>query len=183
MSDLSRRLARHLRKKPRLGSRVFIAPGAVVLGDVTLGEGSSVWYNAVLRGDIHRIEIGHHTNIQDGAVVHLARDFPCILGNYVTVGHNATVHACVIEDECLIGMNATILDGARVGAQSIVGANALVAPGAQIPPGSLVLGVPGKVARSLRPEERRALRSGAEEYAEYAAYCVRHRIGRFLIHS
>src|SRR5436853_7158563 len=104
-----------LRHKPKLGKGVYLADGAVVLGDVTLGDHSSVWYNAVLRGDINRIEIGHHTNIQDNAVLHLADEFPCIVGNWVTIGHSAIVHACEVGDECLIGMGATILDGAEIG--------------------------------------------------------------------
>src|SRR5438045_5976291 len=101
-----------LSKKPGLGSHVYIAKGAVVFGDVTVGEHSSIWYNAVVRGDINRIVIGHHTNIQDNAVVHLADDFPCILGSYVTVGHCAILHACTVGDEVLVGMGSTILDGA-----------------------------------------------------------------------
>src|SRR5690349_10217956 len=135
MMKLEKQLETFLQKKPSLGRNVFIARGAVVLGDVTLGDHSSVWFNAFLRGDINRIVVGHHTNIQDNAVLHLADDFPCIVGNYVTIGHSAIVHACTVEDECLIGMGATILDGAVIGAQSIVGANALVTQGVQIPPG------------------------------------------------
>src|SRR5438093_8444545 len=104
-------LETYLRKQPRLGEGVYIARGAVVLGDVTLGDHASVWYNAVLRGDINRIQVGHHSNIQDNSVVHLADELPCIIGNWVTVGHSAIVHACTIGDECLIGMGATVLDG------------------------------------------------------------------------
>ena len=142
MADLEKQLDTFLRRSPSIGAHVYIASTAVVLGDVTLGAHSSVWYNAVLRGDINRIVVGEYTNIQDNAVLHLADDFPCILGRYVTVGHSAIVHACTVEDECLIGMGATILDGAIIGAQSIVGANALVTQGTVIPPGSMVLGSP-----------------------------------------
>jgi carbonic anhydrase/acetyltransferase-like protein (isoleucine patch superfamily) len=165
-----------LRRKPRLGKNVYIAKGAVVLGDVTLGAHSSVWYNAVLRGDINRIAVGHHTNIQDNAVLHLADDFPCLLGNWVTVGHSAVVHACTIGDEVLVGMGAVILDGAVVGKQSIVGAKALVTQGMRIPPGSLVLGAPAKVVCALTPEERAGMKSWAEKYVLNATYCLRHGI-------
>src|SRR4051812_24387292 len=106
MGDLRQQLDTFLRKQPRLSKDVYIAQGAVVLGDVTLGDYSSVWYNAVLRGDINRIEIGHHTNIQDNAVVHLADELPCLIGNWVTVGHSAVVHACTVGDETLVGIGA-----------------------------------------------------------------------------
>src|SRR6266700_1857325 len=144
MSKLDQQFATFLRKKPKLGQGVYIATGAVVLGDVTLGDHSSVWFNAVLRGDINRIVVGHHTNIQDNAILHLADDFPCVVGNYVTVGHAAIVHACTVGDEVLIGMGSTILDGAVIGEQSLIGANALVTQGIKVPPGSLVLGSPAK---------------------------------------
>jgi len=176
MSDIARLLDSFLRKKPTLGAGVYIARTAVVLGDVTLGDHTSVWYNAVLRGDINRIEVGHHSNVQDNSVVHLSEDLPCLIGNYVTVGHSAIVHACTVGDECLIGMGATILDGAVIGEQSIVGANALVTQGTQVPSGSLVLGSPAKVVRTLGEKERAALRSWAEHYIENAAYCLKHGI-------
>lgn len=172
----SERLDRHLKKKPLLREGVYLAKTAVVLGDVTLGAYSSVWYNAVLRGDINRIVVGEYSNIQDNAVLHLADDFPCILGNWVTVGHSAIVHACTVEDECLIGMGATILDGAIIGAQSIVGANALVTQGMVVPPGSMVLGAPAKVKRALTEVERKSLRVWAEKYVDNAAYCLKHGI-------
>src|SRR5205809_5250678 len=124
--DHTEQLDRFLRKRPQLAEGVYLASTAVVLGDVTIGPGSSVWYNAVLRGDINRIVVGANSNIQDNAVVHLADEFPCIIGDWVTVGHSAIVHACTVENECLIGMGATILDGAVVGEQCIIGANALV---------------------------------------------------------
>src|SRR3984957_14652450 len=147
--SLDERLDQYLRKKPTLGKDVYIARGAVVVGDVTLGDGASIWYNAVLRGDINRIVVGDHSNVQDNAVLHLADDFPCLLGQYVTVGHSAVVHACTVGDECLIGMGAVILDGAELGEQCLVGARALVTQHSKIPPGSLVLGAPAKVVRSL----------------------------------
>ncbi|HLP75829.1 MAG TPA: gamma carbonic anhydrase family protein [Candidatus Paceibacterota bacterium] len=177
MGKLEKQLDRFLRKQPKLGKGVYIAPGARVLGDVRLGDHSSVWYNAVLRGDINKIVIGHHTNIQDGAVLHLADDFPCVLGNYVTVGHSAVVHACEVGDEVLVGMGAVILDGAVIGEQSIIGARALVTQGTKIPPGSMVLGAPAKVVRPLTKKERAGLKHWAEKYVKNAAYCLKHKIG------
>ena len=177
MDNLIQQLDTYLRKQPKLGKAVYIAKGAAVLGDVTVGDCSSIWYNAVVRGDINRIDIGLHTNVQDNAVLHVADDFPCVIGNYVTVGHSAVVHACVVGDETLIGMGATILDGAVIGAQCIIGANALVPQHAQIPAGSLVLGSPAKVKRALTPEELAGLKSWAEKYVANAAYCLAHQIG------
>jgi carbonic anhydrase/acetyltransferase-like protein (isoleucine patch superfamily) len=176
MADLTNQLDKYLRTQPRLGQGVYIARGAVVLGDVTLGDFSSVWYNAVLRGDINRIEVGRHSNIQDNAVLHLADDFACVIGNYVTVGHSAIVHACRVGDECLIGMGATILDGSVIGSQCIIGANALVTQGSEIPDGSLVLGSPARVVRQLTAEQRAGLRVWAEKYVVNAAYCLKHGI-------
>mgnify|MGYP003327439619 CR=1 FL=1 len=121
---------------------------------MTLGDNSSVWFGAVLRGDINRIVVGANSNIQDNAVVHLSDDFGAHIGAWCTVGHAAIVHACRVGDECLIGMGATVLDGAEIGARSIVGANALVPQGLKVPPGSMVYGSPAKVVRDLKPEER-----------------------------
>lgn len=173
MNKLRKQLDRFLLKKPKLGKGVYIARGAAVLGDVTLGDYSSVWYNAVLRGDINRIVVGHHTNVQDNAVLHLADDFPCIVGNYVTIGHSAVVHACRVGDEVLVGMGAIILDGAVIGKQSIIGAKALVTQGAKIPPGSLVLGAPAKVVRALTREERAGVKYWAQKYVDNSAYCLK----------
>lgn len=172
MNKLQGQLDRHLRRTPALGEGVYIAQGAVVIGDVTLGDRASVWYNAVLRGDINRIEVGEGTNIQDNAVLHLADEHPCILGKYVTVGHSAVVHACTVKDECLIGMGAVILDGAVIGEQSIIGAHATVTGGTVIPPGSLVLGSPAKVKRALTQEEREGLKAWADKYVENGRYCL-----------
>jgi carbonic anhydrase/acetyltransferase-like protein (isoleucine patch superfamily) len=166
-----------LRKTPILGEKVYLARGSVVVGDVTIGDYSSVWYNAVLRGDINRIVVGHHTNIQDNAVLHLADELPCLVGNYVTIGHSAIVHACTVHDESLIGMGAVVLDGAEVGRQSLIGAKALVMQGMKVPEGSLVLGVPGKVVRALTDHERAGLKLWAEKYAANATYCVNNKIG------
>jgi gamma-carbonic anhydrase len=174
--QLERQLDTFLRKAPTLGQGVYLTRSAVVLGDVTLGDHSSVWYNAVVRGDINRIVIGHHSNIQDNAVLHLADEFPCLIGDWVTVGHSAIVHACTIRNETLIGMGAVILDGAVIGSQCLVGAKALVTPGTQIPDGSLVLGAPAKVIRALTEQERGQLKYWAEKYVHNAAYCLKHGI-------
>ncbi|HZR21932.1 MAG TPA: gamma carbonic anhydrase family protein [Verrucomicrobiae bacterium] len=176
IGQLEKQLDTFLKARPKLGQGVYIAKSATVLGDVTLSDYSSVWCNAVLRGDINRIVIGHHSNVQDNAVLHLADEYGCILGNYVTVGHNAIVHACTVQDEVLVGMGSVILDGAVVGAQSIIGARALVPQGAQIPPGSMVLGVPGKVVRALSAEERAAVKGWAEKYVGVAAYYLKQQI-------
>ena len=176
MADLDPQLDRFLRKSPKLGRGVYLASTAVVLGDVTLGAHSSVWYGAVLRGDINRIVVGHHSNIQDNAVLHLADQYPCILGNWVTIGHSAIVHACKVGDETLVGMGAVILDGAVIGKQSLIGAKALVTQGMKIPPGSLVLGAPAKVIRPLTPKERAGLKWWAEKYVDNGAYCLKHKI-------
>src|SRR5437867_7579317 len=176
MDKLENQFSTFLRKKPSLANQVYIAKGAVVFGDVTVGEHSSIWYNAVVRGDINRIVIGHHTNIQDNSVLHLSDDLPCLVGNYVTVGHSAILHASTVGDEVLVGMGSTILDGAVIGNQSIIGASALVTAGTQIPPGSLVLGAPAKVVRQLSPEEGGGLKEWAEKYVRYAAYCLKHGI-------
>src|ERR1043165_8817784 len=175
-AKLSTQLDPFLRRKPKLGAGVYIARGAVVLGDVTLGDHSSVWYNAVLRGDINRIVVGHHSNIQDNAVLHLADELACVVGNWVTIGHSAIVHACTVGDECLIGMGATILDGAEIGAQSIIGANALVTQHSKIPEGSLVLGSPAKLVRTLSAAERATLKEWAQKYVENSAYCLANQI-------
>jgi len=183
MSKLSKQLDRFLSKKPKLGKGVYIARGAAVLGDVTLGNYSSVWYNAVLRGDINRIVVGHHSNIQDNAVLHLADDFPCIVGNFVTIGHSAIVHACSIGDETLVGMGAVILDGAVIGKQCLIGAKALVTQGAKIPAGSLVLGAPAKIVRALTRDERAGLKAWAQKYVENSAYCLKNRSRLSVLNS
>jgi carbonic anhydrase/acetyltransferase-like protein (isoleucine patch superfamily) len=175
--DMNAQLDTFLRKAPKLGKGAFIAKTATVIGDVTLGAQSSVWYGAVVRGDINRIAVGHHTNVQDNAVLHVADDFPCIVGNWVTVGHGAIVHACKVGDEVLVGMGAVILDGAVIGKQSLIGAKALVTQGTKIPPGSLVLGAPARVVRALTKQERAGLKWWAEKYVANSAYCLKHDIG------
>ena len=153
---------------PRVALSAYIDPGAQVIGDVVVGERSSIWPNATVRGDVHSIRIGEETNIQDNCCLHVERDqFPLILGNRITVGHSVTLHGCVIEDECLIGIGATVLNGVRVGAGSIVAAGALVTEGMQVPPGSMVMGVPAKVRRTLTDAEKERSRRSAAHYVEY----------------
>ena len=162
------RLHAHLDKAPDTDRAAFVAANATVIGDVTLGPQSSVFYGAVLRGDIARIVVGEGSNLQDNVIVHLADDGDAIIGAWCTIGHAAIVHACTIEDECLIGMGATVLDRARIGARSVVGANALVKEDFTCPPGSLVVGVPARVVRPLTPEEQAGLRPWAEKYVAVA---------------
>ena len=158
------RLARYLDAKPTIHPTAFVAPSATIIGAVTLGEKSSVWFQTVLRGEINRIVVGPRSNVQDGSVIHLADDYGTFLGELVTVGHRAILHACTIQDEVLVGMGSTILDGAEIGARSIIGANALVTGGKKIPPGSLVLGAPAQVVRSLTFEEQTGIKVWAEKY-------------------
>jgi carbonic anhydrase/acetyltransferase-like protein (isoleucine patch superfamily) len=173
------RLQAHLIKTSDIARANWVAGNATVVGDVALGPQSSVFYGAVLRGDIARIVVGEGSNIQDNAIVHLADDLDAIIGAWCTIGHGAIVHACTIEDECLIGMGAIVLDGARIGARSIVGAGAVVTPRTVIPPGSLVLGAPGKVARILSEQDQAGLRIWAEKYVEVSrAHAAREKSSR-----
>ena len=174
--QVEKQLDMFLRRTPQIAKGVYIARGAVVVGDVTIGEHSSIWYNAVLRGDINRIIIGHHTNIQDNAVLHLENETPCQIGNFVTIGHAAIAHACTVGDETLVGMGAVILDRVKIGKQCLIGAKALVPPGTQIPDGSMVLGMPAKVVRALTEKELERLKRSAEKYARIGAYCLKHGI-------
>ena len=154
---------------PTLAPGAWLAPGAVVVGDVHLGADASVWYQAVVRGDVHAIRIGARTNIQDQSVVHVTRDrFSCEIGDEVTVGHRATVHGCRVEDGALIGIGAIVLDGAHVGEGAVVGAGALVPPGARIEPGMIAMGLPAKVVRAVGDEERERQRQATLGYVETA---------------
>ncbi|MDD5201002.1 MAG: gamma carbonic anhydrase family protein [Terrimicrobiaceae bacterium] len=164
--DFDDQIARFLGQPPRISPTAYIAPHTFVVGDVEIGDEASIWPCCSLRGDIAPIRIGAHSNIQDGCVVHVADDLPAILGEWVTVGHNATIHACTIEDEVLVGMGAIVLDGARIGARSIIGANATVTMHTEIPPGSLVLGSPAKVARALTTDQQAGVRVWAERYVK-----------------
>ena len=153
---------------PRIHPTAFVADGAVIAGNVTLEEDASVWFNAVLRGDINTISIGQRTNIQDGCVLHVTNTFPVRIGKDVTVGHRAVVHGCTIEDESLVGMGAVILDNAHIGPNALVAAGALVLEGAEVPEGSLAAGVPARVIRKLTDAEKDRIRSSAHHYVEYA---------------
>lgn len=154
---------------PTIPPGVFIASSADVIGDVVLGDDSSVWFGTVIRGDVHYIRIGARTNIQDLSMLHVTRKtHPLIIGNEVTVGHHVTLHGCTVKDRVLVGMGAVILDGAVVGENSIVGAGALVTQGMEIPPGSLVFGNPAKVKRRLKPEELAFLEESAQNYVDLA---------------
>ncbi|MGK5640684.1 gamma carbonic anhydrase family protein [Streptomyces sp. URMC 126] len=155
-------------KEPTVDPAAFTAPTSVVLGDVTLAPGSGVWYHAVLRADCGPITLGADSNIQDNCTVHVDPGFPVAIGERVTVGHNAVLHGCTVEDDVLVGMGATVLNGAHIGAGSLVAAHALVPQGMRVPPGSLVAGVPAKVRRELTDEEREHIRINAVLYVELA---------------
>jgi gamma-carbonic anhydrase len=163
-------IAARLQKGPTIHSSAWVVPGATVLGDVILEEESSVWYGAVLRGDINRIIIGPRSNVQDNAAVHVDTGYPTIVGELVTIGHTAIVHACKIDNEVLVGMGSIILDDVEVGARSIIGANALVTMGMKIPPGSLVLGSPAKIRRQLSLDEQKDIARWARGYVETAKH-------------
>jgi carbonic anhydrase/acetyltransferase-like protein (isoleucine patch superfamily) len=154
---------------PQVAESAWVAPGAFVIGDVHLGEESSVWYGAVLRGDTEPIRIGDRTNVQDGCILHADPGFPAIVGQDCVVGHNAVVHGCEIGDNCLIGMGATILNGAKIGDGSIVAAGAVVPEGREFPPHSLIVGVPAKRAGDITDEQTADIERGASEYVERAA--------------
>jgi carbonic anhydrase/acetyltransferase-like protein (isoleucine patch superfamily) len=154
-------------KRPELGRGVFLAETCAVIGDVVIGDDSSIWYSTVVRGDVMPVRIGARTSIQDGTVIHVtAGRFGTEIGDDCTVGHTAIIHACVVENECLIGMGAILLDGCRIGRGSLVGAGALVTPGTDIPPGSLVIGSPARVKRPVNDKEREQIRYGAAHYVE-----------------
>lgn len=157
-------LKQSLLKEPVIGRKVFIAEGARVVGDVTIGEGASVWFNAVIRGDINRVAIGEFTNIQDCAVCHVANDHPCLIGSHNTVGHGVILHGCTVGDENLIGMGAILMNGVRVGNQCIIGAGGLLTEGLEVPDGSLVYGSPAKIVSKLGEKEREEIRRWAEKY-------------------
>ncbi len=160
---------RYRDRSPRLGSACFVAPTAVLVGDVELGARASVWYGAVLRGDVHSIRVGEDSNVQDGAVLHgTLGEFPVVVGARVSIGHQATVHGALLEDDVLIGIGARILDGSRIGSWSLVAAGALVREGMVVPPRSLVVGVPGVVKRELTEREIEVIRRTPERYRALA---------------
>ena len=149
---------------PKIHPSAFIAPGAMIIGAVTIGEESSVWFNCVLRGDLEYIEVGERTNIQDGTVVHLDPGFPCLIGDDVTIGHGAIVHGCTVGDGAMISMGATILTGAKIGERAIVAAGAVVREGQEIPPDTLAMGLPAQVRREVTPTDFERVRLGKEGY-------------------
>lgn len=156
-------------KKPEIDETAFIVEGATIIGDVVIGEESSVWFNAVVRGDVNYIRIGSRTNIQDSSVLHVSKDTHSLtIGNEVTVGHSVTLHGCIIKDRCLIGMGAIILDGAVVGEDSMVAAGCLVKEGMVVPPKTLVVGVPARIARPLSDEEVEKIKQSAQNYVDYS---------------
>ncbi|HKI96692.1 MAG TPA: gamma carbonic anhydrase family protein [Gemmatimonadales bacterium] len=157
----------------------FLAPGAVVLGDVSIGRDASIWYNCVVRGDMAPITIGDETNIQDLTVMHVDDGIPCTIGRRVGVGHRAILHGCTVEDESLIGMGAILLNGVHVGTGSVVGAGAVLPEGMRVPPGSLVLGVPGRVVRSVDAVLTARIRG---TWQHYVAQARRHRAGEVARH-
>ena len=155
-------------RAPQIAASAYIDPAAVVIGDVTIGEDSSVWPCVVARGDVHYIRIGARTNIQDGSVLHVMKDqYPLVLGDAVTVGHGVLLHGCTIESRCLIGMGSILLNNAKIGAGSIIAAGTLIPEGMVVPPGSLVMGHPGKVRRALTPEDLASIDMYAERYVAY----------------
>jgi carbonic anhydrase/acetyltransferase-like protein (isoleucine patch superfamily) len=164
MEKFAETIARNIRTAPRIAPDAYIADDATLVATVEVGPEASVWHQAVMRGDVARLVLGARSNVQDGAVVHTADDLPTIIGQLVTVGHKAIVHACTVEDEVLVGMGSIILDGAHIGTRSIIGANATVKQGMEIPPGSLVLGTPAKIVRTLSEAEQDEIKMWALRY-------------------
>ena len=157
-------------KMPQLGADAWVADSAAVIGDVVLGPRASIWYGAVVRGDVEKIRIGANTNVQDNSVIHVdSGGWPTILGEGITVGHRVVLHGCTVRDGALIGIGAIILNGAEVGAGALIAAGALVAPGVKIPPGVLAVGSPAKVKRPLSEEEKEHLRESARHYVQLAS--------------
>lgn len=153
---------------PKLDETVFLASGVKIIGDVEIGENSSVWYNTVIRGDVHYVKIGSETNIQDLSMLHVTNNrFPLNIGNRVTIGHSVKLHGCTVNDLCLIGIGAIVLDGAVVEEKSLVAAGTVVKPGFVVPTGMLVAGVPGKIVRPLRQEELDDFEASAKRYVNY----------------
>src|SRR5262245_51186832 len=154
--------------RPQVHGSVFVAAGAAVVGDVAIGEDSSVWFNAVLRGDADSVRVGRRTNIQDVCVLHADPGFPCTVVDGVTIGHGAIVHGATVEDNVIVGMRAVIMNGARIGRDSLVAVGCVVTEGKEVPPGSLVVGMPGRVTRQLSEEEIAHIRRSAEHYVANA---------------
>jgi len=159
---------------PRIAEDVFIAPGARVIGDVVIGERSSIWFNTVVRGDVHCIKIGSFTSVQDNSVLHPTEHlFPLNIGDRVLIGHSTVLHGCTIEDDCLIGIGSIILDGCKVGKGSVIAAGSLLPPGFEVPPESLVMGAPARIKRKIGDNERTMIEHGWVHYVELAAEYLR----------
>ncbi|HMP50755.1 MAG TPA: gamma carbonic anhydrase family protein [Candidatus Melainabacteria bacterium] len=152
--------------RPQIADSAYIAPDAVVIGDAIIKEEASIWFKTVIRADINSIEVGHQSNIQDTCILHVTREYPVLVGDRVTVGHGVTLHGCTVEDDCLIGIGAVVLDNARVGRGSLVAAGAVVAPGTVIPPESLVMGIPARVVRKLHQRDRKKFEANWRNYLE-----------------
>ncbi|HXW96979.1 MAG TPA: gamma carbonic anhydrase family protein [Gemmatimonadales bacterium] len=161
---------------PRIHPTAFVAPSAMVMGDVELGEESSLWYTTVVRGDMAPIRIGSQTNLQDGTIVHVDEGVPCTIGRRVGVGHRAILHGCTVEEDCLVGMGSVLLNGVVVGRGSVIAAGALLPEGMQVPPGSLVMGMPGRV---VRPVDSALARRIEHTWRHYVGQARRHRAGEF----
>jgi carbonic anhydrase/acetyltransferase-like protein (isoleucine patch superfamily) len=174
--DTSLVLPRRTVSSPLIHPTAFIAPTALVMGDVGVGAESSIWYTAVLRGDMAPIRIGSKTNLQDGTIVHVDDDMPCTVGDRVGVGHRVVLHGCTVEDDCLIGMGSVLLNGVVVGRGSLIAAGSLLTEGVRVPPGSLVMGVPGKVVRPITEQLSRRIE---ETWRHYVGLARRHRAGEF----
>ncbi|MFQ5457209.1 MAG: gamma carbonic anhydrase family protein [Myxococcota bacterium] len=159
--------------RPALHESVFVAEGAVIVGDVEIGERSSVWYQSVVRGDVNFVRIGRRTNLQDGCLVHVHQEtHPCVIGDEVTAGHHVILHGCTVRDRCLIGIGAAVLDGAVVGEDAVVAAGSLVTPGATVPAGKLAMGRPARVVRDLTEKDLAWIRESAANYAGYAREAI-----------
>jgi carbonic anhydrase/acetyltransferase-like protein (isoleucine patch superfamily) len=164
----------------RVHPSAFVAPGAAVMGDVTIGQDASVWYGAVLRGDMAPIVIGPESNLQDGTIVHVDEGMPCTVGRRVGVGHRVILHGCTVEDECLIGMGSILLNGVRIGTGSVIAAGAVIPEGMQVPPRSLVMGVPGRI---VRPVDAALAERIAETWAHYVGQARAHRSGQYPLQT
>ena len=161
---------------PRVPATAFVDDSAQLIGDVTLGQHASIWMNAVLRGDVHYIKVGAHTNVQDNSVLHgMKEQWPVEVGEWVTVGHSVTLHGCVVEDRCLIGMGAIILNGARIGKGSIIAAGTVISENTVVEPGSLWMGVPGKFRKKLGGEDQETILRYAKNYLDYKEQYLRER--------
>jgi carbonic anhydrase/acetyltransferase-like protein (isoleucine patch superfamily) len=161
---------------PDIHPTAFLAPTAVVMGEVTIGEEASIWYTAVVRGDMAPIRIGARSNIQDGTIIHVDEGVPCVVGERVGVGHRVILHGCTVEDDCLIGMGSVLLNRCHIGKGSVVAAGAVIPEGMEVPPGSLVMGVPGRVVRPVDPELARRI---AGTWSHYVEQAKAHRSGRY----